>query len=165
MIDQALDSWPIVDTTLRIGNAIRLTSDPLPAAVEVSGLFSGQLELITNKRDFDVSVTVYEQTAAGELLHLAHYWTRASYAANRSRRALLMPDHRQHIVFESGRFTSRRVQAGSRVVVVLGIIKQPWEQINYGTGKNVSDESIADAKEPLRIEWLAGTMVQLPVRR
>ena len=29
--------------------------------------------------------------------------------------------------------------------MVLGILKSPNQQINYGTGKDVSDETIADA--------------------
>jgi predicted acyl esterase len=165
IVDQALDSWAVADTLLRIGSAIRWTSDPLPAAVEVSGLFSGRLEFIANKRDFDVSVTLYERTTAGQYIHLAYYWTRASYAADRSRRSLLKPGRREHFAFQSGRFTSRSVQAGSRLVVVLGILKQPWEQINYGTGKDVSDETIADAREPLEVRWLRESYVRLPTRR
>jgi hypothetical protein len=54
---------------------------------------------------------------------------------------------------------------GSRLVVVLGVIKQAGEQINYGTGKDVSDETIADAKEPLEIRWLGDSFIDVPVRR
>jgi len=31
---------------------------------------------------------------------------------------------------------------GSRVLAVLSVIKEPGRQINYGTGKDVSDETI-----------------------
>jgi hypothetical protein len=41
----------------------------------------------------------------------------------------------------------------------------PGQQINYGTGRDVSDESIADAGEPLAIRWLDGSFVELPTRR
>jgi hypothetical protein len=50
-------------------------------------------------------------------------------------------------------------------VIVLSIVKNPLQQINYGTGGDVSDESVADAGEPLSIRWLAGSFVELPVRR
>ena len=49
--------------------------------------------------------------------------------------------------------------------MVLGILKQPNMQINYGTGRDVSDETIADAKEPLRIRWLTDSFIEVPVRR
>ncbi len=60
---------------------------------------------------------------------------------------------------------SRRLQPGSRLVVVLRVIKERGRQINYGTGKDVSDETIADAKEPLEIRWFDDSIVSLPVGR
>jgi hypothetical protein len=59
----------------------------------------------------------------------------------------------------------RRLSAGSRIVIVLSIFKNSLQQINYGTGGDVSDESVADAGEPLSIRWLAGSYVEVPVRR
>jgi uncharacterized protein len=44
-------------------------------------------------------------------------------------------------------------------------VKNSAQQINYGTGNLVSDESIKDAGEALRISWLPGSYVSLPVRR
>jgi len=49
--------------------------------------------------------------------------------------------------------------------MVLGILKSPGQQINYGTGKDVSDETIADAGEPLTIRWFSSSFIQLPVWR
>jgi hypothetical protein len=42
----------------------------------------------------------------------------------------------------------------SRLLVALTINRDPYFQINHGTGKDVSAESIADAKEPLIVQWL-----------
>mgnify|MGYP003291096341 CR=1 FL=1 len=53
----------------------------------------------------------------------------------------------------------------SRIVVLLNIIKAPSFQINYGTGKDVSDETIADAKVPLTIQWLDSSYIDVPVRK
>jgi hypothetical protein len=60
---------------------------------------------------------------------------------------------------------SHRAAPGSRLVVVLSVIKEQGRQINYGTGKDVSDETQADAGEPLTIEWLGGSFVDMPVGR
>lgn len=72
---------------------------------------------------------------------------------------------RESLHFRSGRLTSRQFQAGSRLVVVLSTIKQPGEQINYGTGKRVSDETIADAKVPLQIKWPSQSLVEVPIKQ
>jgi hypothetical protein len=78
---------------------------------------------------------------------------------------LLTPGKRQQLVFKSGRVMSRKFQTGSRLVVVLSVIKQPDIQINYGTGKDVSDESIVDARLPLQIKWYVSSYVDIPVWR
>ena len=83
-----------------------------------------------------------------------------------SERRLLTPGRRESLDFESRlRMVSRRFRAGSRVVIVLSVVKNPQQQINYGTGGDVSDESITDAAEPLVIRWLPGSYVELPIRR
>jgi hypothetical protein len=61
--------------------------------------------------------------------------------------------------------SSRKFQPGSCRVVVLSLLKQPDVQINYGAGKDVSDETIADAREPLRVEWFTDSFIDLPARR
>lgn len=165
IIDQALDGWNIIDDAAHIGNGISFVGDPFPTPMEVSGRFSGRLEFITNKKDFDFSVTLFELTARGQYFQLSYYWSRASYGNDRSHRRLLTPGKRERLAFESGRLTSRQFEPGSRLVVVLGVIKQPGEQINYGTGRDVSRETIADAKEPLRIEWLDKSFITVPIGR
>ena len=59
---------------------------------------------------------------------------------------------------------SRLLKAGSRLVAVISVVKEPGREINYGTGNEVIAESIADAKEPLQITWFAGSYLDLPVR-
>ena len=71
---------------------------------------------------------------------------------------------RERLDFESVRLTSRKLQSGSRLVVLLNIIKQPDLQINYGTGKDVGEETIADAGQPLQIKWFGGSYIDVPVR-
>ena len=50
------------------------------------------------------------------------------------------------------------------MIISLAINKHPGAQINYGSGKDVSDESIEDAGEPLRIEWLGASHIDIPLR-
>jgi hypothetical protein len=60
---------------------------------------------------------------------------------------------------------SQQLRAGSRLVAVLGVVKEPGREINYGTGKDVVDESIADAKTALQITWCGASYLDLPMRR
>ena len=76
----------------------------------------------------------------------------------------LQPGKARTLAFTSQMLTARRLAAGSRIVAVVGVPKQPRSQINYGTGGDVSAESIADAKEPLRIRWAVGSYLEIGVR-
>ena len=61
------------------------------------------------------------------------------------------------------RLMSRQLQQGSRAVAIVKVIKEPGRQINYGTGKDVSLETLQDAKTPLEIHWSNGSYLDLPV--
>ena len=62
-------------------------------------------------------------------------------------------------------YTARQLQKGSRIIIVLGINKNANWQINYGTGKEVSEESIKDAKENLKIKWMRESRIKIPVNK
>ena len=47
--------------------------------------------------------------------------------------------------------------------MILGIRKSPDAQINYGSGKDVSEETIDDAKEPLEIKWYNNSYIEIPI--
>lgn len=80
-----------------------------------------------------------------------------------SKRVLLTPARRTLIPFERTPLISRRMSAGSRLLVMLTVNKNSFAQVNYGTGKDVSDESIADATEPLQVRWCDDSYVIVPV--
>jgi uncharacterized protein len=146
-------------------NGVTFVSDPVADGIEWSGLFSGRLELVTNKRDFDFTVQPYALSPQGKYTALPPYWSRASHVDDATNRHLLTPGKRQTLSFTSRRLISHRAAPGSRLVIVLSVIKESGRQINYGTGKDVSDETSADAREPLTIEWLEGSYIDMPVGR
>ena len=151
--------------TLDAHHALVFVGEPVAQATEVSGLFSGRLAFVTNKQDLDVTVSLYEKLADGSYLLLSSYMGRASYARDRARRQLLTPGELQHWDFVSERATSRLLQPGSRLVAVLGINKQPDLQVNYGSGKDVSDETLADAGEPMSVAWHEDSYIDVPLWR
>jgi putative CocE/NonD family hydrolase len=163
--DKIFPGGGIVDKDLNSWNGLVFASDPFQNSIELSGLFTGRLELAINKKDLDFSVELYELTAKGEYVQLSYAIARASYVRDRTHRHLLTPGRRERLNFRSGRLTSRRFAAGSRLVMVLSVLKNLGAQINYGTGKDVSDETIADGKEPLEIRWLGGSFLEVPLGR
>ncbi|HYE92520.1 MAG TPA: CocE/NonD family hydrolase, partial [Terriglobales bacterium] len=130
-IDSTFPGGGVRDTAINTYEALTFVSDPLDG-VEVSGLFSGHLEFVTNKRDFDLSVALFELTPAGEYVQLPPFQVRASYARDPAVRRLLAPGEPQTLDFTSIRLVSRRLARGSRIVAVIGPIKWPGQQINYG---------------------------------
>jgi uncharacterized protein len=82
-----------------------------------------------------------------------------------SRSRLDRAGRRQRLAFTSERLTSRRFRPGSRLIAVLSVVKRAGFRLNYGSGKDVSDETIADAGEPLRLQWFGSSYLDIPVRR
>jgi len=129
----------------------------------LTGSFSGNLFATINKRDMDVSMALYELLPDGKYFFLTRYVGRASYAKDDSRRQLLTPGRKESIPFSNTRFVSRKISTGSRLVILLNINKHPFEIINYGSGKEVADETISDAGEPLKISWHGDSYIQIPI--
>lgn len=153
----------IVDAQLDTAESVVFVSEPFAQAEEFSGLFSGRLEASTNKRDFDFNISLYELMPDQRYFELSRYQSRASYLDDLSRRRLLEPGRRTVLSFEAGRATSKRMQAGSRLVAVVSVLRNPQQQINYGSGKPVAAESIADAGEPIRVRWYGGSYLEIPL--
>ena len=158
-------TWRILHEELVEGNGVVFRSEPLEEAVLLNGVISGTVNATINKRDFDLTLAFYEQMPDGSFFYLTYYRGRASYAADPGARRLLTPGGKTSIPVNTGRLVSRRLSAGSRLVVVANGNKHPFEQINYGTGRDVSDESMADADEPLEILWHGDSVIRFPLWR
>lgn len=157
--------YPIVGKKSDLSSGYSFISEPFDEPVEISGTFSGEIKATINKKDMDIGVVLYEVMPNGELFHLSYFLGRASYAKNMSVRRLLTPDTVESIPFDKTRMVSRKLSKGSRLLVTLNINKNPFAQINYGTGKDVSDEDISDAKVPLQIKWHSDSYVNIPIVR
>jgi putative CocE/NonD family hydrolase len=157
--------FPIVGKKPDLSNGFSFISEPFDEPVSIDGTFWGEIKAIINKKDMDIGVVLYEVMPSGELFHLSYFLGRASYAKDRSVRTLLTPGKVESIPFDRTRMVSRRLSKGSRLLVTLNVNKNPFCQINYGTGKDVSDEDINDAKVPLQIKWQNDSYVKIPVHR
>ncbi len=157
--------FPIVGMKPDFSTGYSFISEPFDEPVEVDGTFSGEIKAIINKKDVDIGVVLYEVMPNGELFHLSYFLGRASYAQDMSTRHLLTPGKVESIPFDRTRMVSRKLSKGSRLLVMLNVNMNPFAQVNYGTGKDVSDENISDAKEPLRIQWQTDSYVRIPIHQ
>lgn len=155
---------PIMSEEARFPGLSFITK-PFEEPVSVNGMISGSLKVTINKRDFDFGVVLYEVMPDGTLFHLSYFLGRASFAEDMSVRRLLTPGRMETISFDRSMLVSRQLQQGSRLLVVLDVNKNPYHQINHGTGRDVSDESIADAGEPLSVSWHNDSYIAIPLWR
>jgi putative CocE/NonD family hydrolase len=141
-------------------------TEPFEEPVDVAGRIRGELDLTINKYDVDLVIALYELNADGEYVKLFEpaYAFRASYARDRTRRGLLWNGIRQQLPFQTDQMVGRRIPAGSRLVMAVGINKRADQQINYGAAGDVSEASIEDAGAPVRIRWHEGSFVEIPGR-
>lgn len=156
--------WPILRAGSPDDGGLSFVSEPFDQPMDMVGPFSGDLKIRINKRDVDLSVTLYEVQRDGKVMQLSYYVGRASYAADMTTRHLLIPGQWTHIPLQRTRMTGRRLAEGSRLLVVVDVLKDAEHQVNHGTGKDVSDESVADAGVPLRIEWSDESVLRIPLR-
>ncbi|WCO03186.1 CocE/NonD family hydrolase C-terminal non-catalytic domain-containing protein [Psychroserpens ponticola] len=138
-------------------------SEALKDDVIINGSFFCNLAFTINKKDVDFSVIVYQLTPEGTYFHLSYYIGRASYAIDREHRNLLTPNDITQVSFNNSKLISKKLEKGSRIVVVLNVNKNNNAQLNYGTGKDVNIESVKDAEIPLKITFTGKSSISLPV--
>lgn len=151
---------PIVGARPDLSSGFAFVTHPFATAVDVSG-FDGEIDAIINKRDMDIGLVLYEMRPDGKLMELSYYLGRASYARDMSVRTLLTPGKASVIPFDRAFLFSRRIAKGSRLLLALDVNVNPFAQVNYGTGKDVSTEDIHDAGSPLDIQWLTSSYVAI----
>ncbi|MFC4818510.1 CocE/NonD family hydrolase [Flavobacterium sp. GCM10023249] len=138
-------------------------SEPMEEAITISGALEAALKVRCNKKDIDIALQLYEKTANNDYFALTNNLQRASYAKDRSQRQLLRPNTIETIHMKNTYTISKQIEKGSRIVIVLGMNKNPNWEVNYGTGKPVSEETMADGEVPLEIEWFNDSTITLPI--
>ncbi len=160
----AIDAFPaLLDSVLHPGKKLVFMSDRLKEDMTISGSMKASIRAAINKKDMDVVVDLYAQMPDGHYLALNENVQRASYAKDRTTRRLLEPNTIEQIELTNTFMTSIRLTKGSRIVVMVGVNLNPQWQINYGTGKDVSEEDIRDANTPLDVKWYTSSTIKIPI--
>jgi len=155
--------WPIIKDSINLNDGLVFISEPLKKETIISGSFTGDLKIMINKKDFDFAVNFYELTSDGKYFHLSNYIGRASYAKNKEQRELLIPNKLTTIGFDNTSIICKKIAKESKIVIVINANKNPYGQINYGTGKDVSRESINDATSPLELKINTESKIIIPI--
>lgn len=155
---------PIIRDNMDTGNGFNFISEPLKESIQVNGSFVGELAVSINKQDFDYGVTLYEVMPNGQYFHLSYIVGRASYAEDPTKRKLLRPNEVESIPFSNTHLVSKQLNKGSRLLIYINVNKNPFSELNYGTGKVVAEETIQDAQEPLSVKWYNHSFVEIPIR-
>ncbi|WP_300485071.1 CocE/NonD family hydrolase [Flavobacterium sp.] len=155
----------ILFKNLDVSGGLLYTTPAFEQSFTINGSFIGKLSATISKKDMDISAALYELLPDGNYFFLTRYVGRASYAKNPSKRQLLQPGKKELIPFENTRFVSKKINAGSRLVLFLNSNKHPFEIINYGSGKAVASETLHDAGKPLQIEWHNDSYIRIPVAK
>ncbi|PWN60870.1 CocE/NonD family hydrolase [Chryseobacterium viscerum] len=149
--------------SIKTTNSVAFESEVLDKDMIISGNLSGTFHVSINKKDFDTDTYLYQIQPDGKSFLLSTHIVRASYAKNNEKRQLLEPNKMEQIPINNSYFMSKKIEKGSKLLLLVGVNKSPNWQINYGTGKDVSDETIKDSGEPLEIKWYNDSYVELPV--
>jgi putative CocE/NonD family hydrolase len=152
-----------LDTALFVGDAVKFISQPLEKEVVMAGGLAGEIRLLINKKDIDLSIALFEQQPDGKYFLLSNSWQRSSYVRSPEKRTLLRPGVEERIPIYNSFMTAKKLSKGSRLVLLVGMNKSPQWEVNYGSGKDVSRESMEDGKEPLLIKWSNRSFIRLPV--
>lgn len=159
------DTYHSVSKTdsIKTTNSVYFESEVLGKDLIISGNPAGFFNVSINKKDFDTDTYLYQIQPDGKAVLLSTHMVRASYAKDNALRQLIEPGKIEQIPIKNSIFISKKIEKGSRLVLLAGVNKSPSWQINYGTGKDVSDETIKDSGEPLEIKWYNDSYVEIPI--
>ena len=149
--------------SIKMTGSLAFESEVLDKDMIISGNLTGVFNVSINKKDFDTDTSLYQVQPDGKSFLLSTHIVRASYAKNNEVRQLLKPGAMEQIPVDNSYFISKKIEKGSKLLLLVGVNKNPNWQINYGTGKDVSDETVQDAGEPLEIKWYNDSYVEIPV--
>jgi hypothetical protein len=142
---------------------------PLDADYELIGSPVAELNLaFKNIKDCDLKILFYEVTPDGKSYPLSNQYQRMSYHQDRTQRDLLKEGKVYRFTFDNCYFIGKRIAKGSKIRFVVSAINSATLQKNYGSGKDVSKETIEDARIgaiELLMDTLHRSAISLPGKK
>lgn len=127
-------------------NRLFFHSAPLPSARTVCGRISFDASLEVDVPDTDVEAAVYAIGRDGESVWLGSDMIRARFRHGMEREQPATPGAIETWRFDRFWWTCRRLDAGTRLRLVIGAVDTPQLQKNYQTGSRIGFERARDAR-------------------
>lgn len=148
-VESASSPQSLIDQRLiyaQSGKQLVYHSEPFAQDVEISGFFELSAWIAIDQPDTDFSASVYEILADGRSILLSNDLLRARYRESAREPKLIRTKAPLRYDFERFMFVSRLVSRGSRLRLVIAPVNSMYQQKNYNTGGEVSEETIEDAR-------------------
>ena len=153
----------LLDSIKKYPEQLQFETESFENSFVLSGSLIANIVASINKKDVDIVIDLYEQLPNGKYLALSRDIQRASYSKGKTIRTLLRPNKIETIKIENTFITCKKIEKGSKLIAVIGVNKnQNWE-INYGSGKEVSQEDINDAKIFMKIKWYNSSFLNFKI--
>lgn len=121
-------------------------SRPVEESFEMSGRMRLDAWIELDVPDTDFAVWVYEIRPTGKTIHLGWTKLRARHRMGVDTARLVEPGTIQRYRFDRFYWTSRQIQEGSRIRLVIAPLNDPAWQKNYNAEKPVMQQSVKDAR-------------------
>jgi len=121
-------------------------SPPVEASLELTGQMRLDAWIELDVPDTDLAAWVYEVRPTGKTIYLGNTHLRARHRHGVDTTALAEPGRVERYRFDTFWWTARRIQAGSRIRLVIAPLNDPAWQKNYNSGGPVMQESVEDAQ-------------------
>ena len=148
-LESTVDSESLIDQRMVLagrGRQLVYHSALFTESVEIAGFFRLLLWLSIDQPDTDVRACVYEVAPDGSAIILTADWIRARYRESFREEKLIDTHAPLNYRLEHFQFVSRRLDAGSRLRLVIGPLNSIHWQKNYNSGGVVADETVHDAR-------------------
>lgn len=121
-------------------------SAPFPQATDIAGFFKVSAWISIDQPDTDFHVAVYEIQPDGTNVFLSDDMMRARYRHSDRKAELVAKGKVDRCDFDRFTFMARRIQAGSRLRLVIAPMNSLYSEKNYNAGGVVADETGKDAR-------------------
>jgi len=127
------------------GEGLIYCSDPLETDMRVSGQIELSLYLEMDVKDADFEILLYELCENGDFIFLTTDYLRARYKNSLEKEIMINPGEITNYTFKTPYIFVRKIEKGSRIVLLIRNLNSPHYQKNFQSGKSISHETKSDA--------------------
>ncbi len=136
----------LTETVFKKQDKIVFKSAALDSDIILNGTITADLYASLSSPDADLLLSWWEEDANGKLWPLSQTVQRLSYCSDITKRVLWTKDKVYHINLNDGWWMCKQIKKGSKLLMTVSPLSATDWQKNYGSGKDVSTETIKDGR-------------------